>query len=76
MPGSKVTAEDRAASAAPAAAARVSPDGAKLENLALEAMAQALRSTGGNVSEAAKLLGVSRNTLYRKKDLLPADVWH
>ncbi len=76
MPGSKVTAEDRAASAAPAAAARVSPDGTKLENLALEAMAQALRSTGGNVSEAAKLLGVSRNTLYRKKDLLPADVWH
>ena len=38
-------------------------------------MAQALRSTGGNVSVAAKMLGVSRNTIYRKKALLPADVW-
>lgn len=48
---------------------------AKLENVALDAMAQALRSTGGNVSVAAKMLGVSRNTIYRKKALLPADVW-
>jgi transcriptional regulator of acetoin/glycerol metabolism len=47
----------------------------KLENVALDAMAQALRNTGGNVSVAAKLLGVSRNTIYRKKALLPADVW-
>lgn len=47
----------------------------KLENVALGAMAQALRSTGGNVSVAAKMLGVSRNTIYRKKALLPADVW-
>jgi transcriptional regulator of acetoin/glycerol metabolism len=48
---------------------------AKLENVALEAMAQALRSCGGNVSVAAKMLGVSRNTIYRKKAQLPADVW-
>ena len=48
---------------------------AKLESVALEAMAQALRSTGGNVSVAAKMLGVSRNTIYRKKAQLPADVW-
>ena len=47
----------------------------KLENVALDAMAQALRSSGGNVSVAAKMLGVSRNTIYRKKALLPADVW-
>ena len=47
----------------------------KLENVALDAMAQALRSTGGNVSVAAKILGVSRNTIYRKKAQLPADVW-
>ncbi len=47
----------------------------KLENVALDAMAQALRSTGGNVSVAAKMLGVSRNTIYRKKAQLPADVW-
>ena len=62
--------------AVPAPAPATAPaDHAKLENMALDAMAQALRSTGGNVSEAAKLLGVSRNTLYRKKALLPADVW-
>jgi transcriptional regulator of acetoin/glycerol metabolism len=47
----------------------------KLENVALDAMAQALRSSGGNVSVAAKMLGVSRNTIYRKKAQLPADVW-
>ena len=47
----------------------------KLENVALDAMAQALRSAGGNVSMAAKMLGVSRNTIYRKKASLPADVW-
>jgi transcriptional regulator of acetoin/glycerol metabolism len=50
-------------------------ESAKLENVALYAMAQALRSTGGNVSVAAKMLGVSRNTIYRKKGQLPADVW-
>ena len=47
----------------------------RLENVALEAMAQALRNSGGNVSVAAKMLGVSRNTIYRKKAQLPADVW-
>jgi transcriptional regulator of acetoin/glycerol metabolism len=50
-------------------------ESAKLENVALDAMAQALRNSGGNVSVAAKMLGVSRNTIYRKKALLPADVW-
>jgi transcriptional regulator of acetoin/glycerol metabolism len=38
-------------------------------------MAQALRNCKGNVSVAAKILGVSRNTIYRKKHLLPQDVW-
>jgi transcriptional regulator of acetoin/glycerol metabolism len=42
-----------------------------LENVAIEAIAQALRTSNGNVSAAAKLLGVSRNTIYRKKHLLP-----
>jgi len=55
------------------APARTEPT--SLENVALEAMAQALRSTGGNVSVAAKMLGVSRNTIYRKKAQLPTDVW-
>jgi transcriptional regulator of acetoin/glycerol metabolism len=42
-----------------------------LENVAIDAIAQALRTCKGNVSAAAKLLGVSRNTIYRKKHLLP-----
>ncbi len=47
-----------------------------LENVAIEAIAQALRSSKGNVSAAAKLLGVSRNTIYRKKHLLPDEAWN
>ncbi len=47
----------------------------RMEDVALDAMAAALRQCRGNVSAAAKLLGVSRNTIYRKKDLLPQDVW-
>ncbi|MGV0959227.1 MAG: sigma-54-dependent Fis family transcriptional regulator [Limnohabitans sp.] len=54
--------------AAPVAAPR-------LHDVALQAMTEALRQCQGNVSAAAKLLGVSRNTIYRKKDQLPADVW-
>jgi sigma-54 dependent transcriptional regulator, acetoin dehydrogenase operon transcriptional activator AcoR len=46
-----------------------------LHDVALSAMAQMLRQHKGNVSAAAKALGVSRNTIYRKKDHLPADVW-
>ena len=52
----------------PAAAAR-------LQDVALQAMADALRQCQGNVSAAAKMLGVSRNTIYRKKEQLPPDVW-
>jgi transcriptional regulator of acetoin/glycerol metabolism len=47
-----------------------------LENVAIDAIAQALRSSKGNVSAAAKLLGVSRNTIYRKKHLLPDEAWN
>ena len=47
----------------------------RIQDMALQAMADALRRCRGNVSAAAKLLGVSRNTIYRKKDLLPQDVW-
>ena len=46
----------------------------KLQDVALAAMAQMLRLHNGNVSAAAKALGVSRNTIYRKKDLLPPDL--
>ncbi|MGH8832346.1 MAG: sigma-54-dependent Fis family transcriptional regulator [Polaromonas sp.] len=47
-----------------------------LQDVALSAMAQVLRQHKGNVSAAAKALGVSRNTIYRKKDQLPPDVWN
>ncbi len=47
--------------------------GLSLQEVTLSAMAQMLRQHKGNVSAAAKALGVSRNTIYRKKDLLPPD---
>nr|WP_156955317.1 sigma-54-dependent Fis family transcriptional regulator [Polaromonas glacialis] len=50
--------------------------GHSLQDVALSAMAQMLRQHQGNVSAAAKALGVSRNTIYRKKDQLPQDVWN
>jgi transcriptional regulator of acetoin/glycerol metabolism len=45
---------------------------ASLDDLALDAMQRALARHHGNLSAAARELGVSRNTLYRKlpKDLL------
>jgi len=49
-------------------------DGQRLQDVALSAMAQMLRLHKGNVSAAAKALGVSRNTIYRKKDQLPPDL--
>lgn len=57
------------------APSRAAPDTLNLENVAIDAIAQALRTSRGNVSAAAKLLGVSRNTIYRKKHLLPDQTW-
>lgn len=37
-----------------------------LEKLERKAIEQALRSSNGNVSRAAELLGITRFTLYRK----------
>lgn len=51
---------------------RPSSEAFNLENVAIDAISQALRTCNGNVSAAAKLLGVSRNTIYRKKHLLPS----
>ena len=56
-------------SAAPAPPAP--PPQQNLQDLTLQAMAQMLQRHQGNVSAAAKALGVSRNTIYRKKHLLP-----
>jgi transcriptional regulator of acetoin/glycerol metabolism len=53
----------------------VAPAPAKLDQLSLDAISHALRSHSGNVSAAAKALGVSRNTIYRKKSQLPEDLW-
>lgn len=50
-------------------------ESACLQDVTLAAMAQTLRVHKGNVSTTAKALGVSRNTIYRKKRLLPPDVW-
>ena len=38
----------------------------RLEDLEVEVMRKTLESVGGNISEAAKRLGISRNTIYRK----------
>ncbi|GAB4216845.1 MAG: sigma-54-dependent Fis family transcriptional regulator [Rhodoferax sp.] len=51
------------------------PTADNLQDVTLAAMAQALRLHKGNVSTTAKALGVSRNTIYRKKALLPPDCW-
>ncbi len=51
------------------------PGAGRLQDVALQAMTETLRQCKGNVSAAAKLLGVSRNTIYRKKEQLPPDVW-
>jgi transcriptional regulator of acetoin/glycerol metabolism len=44
----------------------------RLNDLALSAVSAALETHGGNVSAAARMLGVSRNTLYRKMAALEA----
>ena len=59
-------------SAAPATAARLSPTSLRLQDLASSAVIAALAAHGGNVSAAARTLGVSRNTLYRKMTAIGA----
>ena len=44
--------------------ADAAPD--KLRELSLLAIRRAIEAAGGNLSEAARRLGISRNTLYRK----------
>lgn len=53
--------------AMPAVQAAPSAGGARsLDEIELEAIAVVMREVGGNVSAAARRLGISRNTLYRK----------
>jgi transcriptional regulator of acetoin/glycerol metabolism len=56
----------RDAANAQAAAPSSAKDSARLDDLARSAVAAALETHAGNVSAAARMLGVSRNTLYRK----------
>jgi transcriptional regulator with PAS, ATPase and Fis domain len=44
------------------------PPTGDLRTMTRSAIEQALETTGGNISAAARLLGISRNTLYRKLD--------
>ena len=83
QPASQPLAQTVAANAMPEPMAAPAPGrpvceaaGHSLQDVALSAMAQMLRQHQGNVSAAAKALGVSRNTIYRKKDQLPQDVWN
>jgi len=51
----------------------LSAQGADLRAMTRSAIDQALESTGGNVSAAARLLGISRNTLYRRMHSADSD---
>ncbi|AOJ35757.1 sigma-54-dependent Fis family transcriptional regulator [Burkholderia metallica] len=55
-----------AASAGPGVTDAFPPADARLQDVAASAIAAALARHGGNVSAAARALGVSRNTIYRK----------
>ena len=62
--------------APPAVVVAGASDGQRLQDVALVAMTKMLQQHKGNVSAAAKALGVSRNTVYRRKEQLPPDVWN
>jgi transcriptional regulator of acetoin/glycerol metabolism len=59
-----------AAPVAPAAAAKAPAEAPaqtrSLEEMEIDAIRAAVEACGGNISEASKRLGVSRNTIYRK----------
>lgn len=57
--------EDAMASAAPSPQNGEAP-GRSLDDVALDAISAAVDAAQGNISEASRRLGVSRNTIYRK----------
>jgi len=63
---SRASAQTIVATAVAANSATGLSTGLRLQDLALSAVATTLTAHGGNVSAAARTLGVSRNTLYRK----------
>jgi transcriptional regulator of acetoin/glycerol metabolism len=63
--------ESRAAVPCKPAGTSLPASDARLHEMTLAAVADAVAAHGGNVSAAARALGVSRNTLYRKLAALP-----
>ncbi len=59
QPAAPLVADDRSATV-PVNAAQ------SLDDIEIDAIRRALDTAGGNISEAAKRLGISRNTIYRK----------
>ncbi|WP_127999405.1 sigma-54-dependent Fis family transcriptional regulator [Piscinibacter defluvii] len=57
---------ERPAPVTPPAAAPQRPSPQTLEEAEVAMIRQALEACGGNISEASKRLGISRNTIYRK----------
>jgi transcriptional regulator of acetoin/glycerol metabolism len=53
-----------AASRAEPAASASAPQ--SLQDMEIDAIRRAVDQAGGNISEASKRLGISRNTIYRK----------
>jgi transcriptional regulator of acetoin/glycerol metabolism len=65
--------EEAEAPARPSANAEpVAGPGGRLEDLEIALMRRTLEAAGGNISEASKRLGISRNTIYRKLRWKPA----
>jgi sigma-54 dependent transcriptional regulator, acetoin dehydrogenase operon transcriptional activator AcoR len=58
--------EESAAMGEAPAAVDMMPASARLEDVELNVIQKALQAHGGNVSAAARALGISRNTIYRK----------
>jgi transcriptional regulator of acetoin/glycerol metabolism len=56
----------QAALAPATAAAAAPPPTMSLDEMEIDAIRRAVESCGGNISEASKQLGISRNTIYRK----------
>ena len=56
----------RAAGAAPVARRQRPVATGTLEEVEVETIRRAVQAAGGNISEASKRLGISRNTIYRK----------
>jgi transcriptional regulator of acetoin/glycerol metabolism len=52
--------------AMPPASAEVPTSPRSLDDIEIDAIRRAVDAAGGNISEAAKHLGISRNTIYRK----------